>query len=168
MQKNCLLWTTTFVQFLALSLWIGGMVAVAILVAPAVFKVLDDKMVAGEVVEGALRRFNWMSYGCGLLMLVAVFFRTRLLQEQPVDFRFKLWTASQLLLIVLMLAIACYLGFSLLPKMDAVAGVATGGKLEGAVKRGFDSLHSVYKGLSHLNLLLALILLGLMVSKNRS
>lgn len=60
---------------LALTCWIGGMLAVGYLVAPVLFAELSDRMLAGNL---AGRMFTWMAYvglGSGAYVLLFLLFR---------------------------------------------------------------------------------------------
>ena len=58
-----------YAAVLALVVWIGGLVALGALAAPAAFDVLgalgaEGRTLAGSVVGETLRRFNLVAYGC--------------------------------------------------------------------------------------------------------
>ena len=67
-----------FATVLAIAAWIGGLVALGAIAAPAIFEVVslrqvpDARMVSGAIFGEILRRFHLVSYACGGLILVAL------------------------------------------------------------------------------------------------
>jgi putative copper export protein len=59
-----------FVSLVALAIWLGGMIAIGGVAAPAAFAVLDPSRAATLVGE-ILRRFHLVSYGAAAIMLVS-------------------------------------------------------------------------------------------------
>lgn len=66
-------WTWLILHFfhtLALGLWVGGIVAVGALTAPAVFGVASSRPEAGRIMASVFRRFDAVIMGC-IAVLVA-------------------------------------------------------------------------------------------------
>ena len=142
----------------ALSLWLGGLVAIGALVAPTAFHVTRtvpafagdlplQNAVAGGVVGGSLHLFTFLCYACGILLLLA----NALLLRHTLG----RWALSGMAVTALLLCTAFYLGLYLTPTMDA------------AQARGdlttFDRLHHQYEQMSsavQMPLLLVVALLG--------
>lgn len=142
----------------ALSLWLGGLVAIGALVAPTAFHVTRtaaafagdlplQNAVAGGVVGGSLHSFTFVCYACGILLLLANALLLRSTQPR--------WALAGMVVSGLLLCTALYLGLSLTPALDA------------AQARGdlttFDRLHHQYEQVSsfvQMPLLLLLALLG--------
>ncbi len=67
-----------YVYVLTLSVWLGGMVTLGAIAAPATFALLQARApVEGRALAGAafgemLRRFHYLTYGCGAAMLLAL------------------------------------------------------------------------------------------------
>jgi Domain of unknown function (DUF4149) len=66
-----------YAAVVALVLWIGGLVAVGAVAAPAVFDVLgargaDGRALAGSVVGVMLQRFDNLVYGCAAVVLLSL------------------------------------------------------------------------------------------------
>ena len=59
-----------FVSLVALAIWLGGMIAIGGVAAPAAFAVLDASRAATLVGE-ILRRFHLVSYGAAAIVLVS-------------------------------------------------------------------------------------------------
>src|SRR4051794_38762325 len=108
-----------YVYVLALVVWLGGMVTLGAIVAPATFQVLQAAdPIAGRALAGAafgvmLARFHYIAYGAGLLLLVTLA-AMAVLGPRPPAF------AARSSLIVLMLAVALYSGFIVLANIDAI------------------------------------------------
>lgn len=142
----------------ALSLWLGGLVAIGALVAPTAFHVTRtvpalagdvplQNAVAGGVVGDSLHLFTFLCYACGILLLLASALLVRHTQGR--------WALAGMAVTALLLCTAFYLGLYLTPTMDA------------AQARGdlttFDRLHHQYEQMSsvvQMPLLLVLALLG--------
>jgi hypothetical protein len=60
-----------FVSLVALTVWLGGMIAIGGIAAPAAFTVLDATRAAALVGE-ILRRFHLVSYGAAAVVLVSL------------------------------------------------------------------------------------------------
>ena len=142
----------------ALSLWLGGLVAIGALVAPTAFHVTRStpafagniplqNAVAGGVVGGSLHLFTFLCYACGALLLLANALLLRHSQRR--------WAMAGMIVSGLLLCTALYLGLVLTPAMDATQAhgdLAT-----------FDRFHHLYEQISSLvqmPLLLLLALLG--------
>jgi len=139
-------------HLLALALWLGGLVAIGALVAPTAFHVVrsapalaghlpQQNALAGAVVGGSLRLFNFLSLACAAVLLAAL-----LLPSAP-----RRWTSACLGTTLLLLASALYLAFSLTPAMDLA-------QAQGRMA-DFDRMHHGYEQLSTLFQLPLLLLL---------
>jgi uncharacterized membrane protein len=98
-----------YVALLALVVWVGGLVALGAIAAPATFEVIalrqvaDGRLLAGAVFGEILRRFFLVSCGAGLLLLVSLTLR-RILGPKPRHFGFRAG------ILLLMLAATLYAG----------------------------------------------------------
>jgi hypothetical protein len=104
-----------FAAVLALALWIGGLVALGALAAPAAFDVLgalgvEGRALAGSVVGETLRRFNLVAYGCAGVVLLSLAVRGVL---GPRPRRFGMRVAG----LFLMIAAAVYAGVVVAPQI---------------------------------------------------
>jgi hypothetical protein len=128
-----------FASALALAVWVGGAVAVGLIVAPAAFATLPAADAATLVGE-ALRRFHLVTYAAGavvLLLLAAM----ALLGPRPHAFWTRMSVAG------LMLAAALVSGLWVdrrIAAMRADIGVPVSSLPEGDARRGaFGRLHGV-------------------------
>ena len=116
-----------FATVLAIAVWIGGLLALGAVAAPAIFDVValrqvpDDRLLAGAIFGEVLRRFHLVSYGCGALMLMS-FVTRAVLGPRPRRFSLRLTVAT------LMLAASLYSGMVLSSRIARVQheiGVST-------------------------------------------
>jgi uncharacterized membrane protein len=108
-----------YVYVLALVVWLGGMLTLGAIVAPATFAVLQaadpiaGRALAGEAFGVIIARFHYVAYGSGLLLLVTLA-AMAVLGPRPPAF------AIRALLIALMLGVALYSGFLVLGEIDSI------------------------------------------------
>jgi uncharacterized membrane protein len=108
-----------FAAVLAIAVWIGGLLALGAIAAPAIFEVVgargstDGRVLAGAVFGEALRRFHLAAYGCGAVVLLLLIVRA-LLGPRPRLFAFRLTTAA------VMLGATLYSGLVLSPGITRV------------------------------------------------
>ena len=101
-----------FATVLAIAVWIGGLLALGAIAAPAIFEVVslrqvpDGRMLSGAIFGEVLRRFHLVSYGCGAVIVIALFVRA-VLGPRPRRFSIRLGIA------VLMLGATMYSGMVL-------------------------------------------------------
>jgi hypothetical protein len=92
-----------YAALLILVIWIGGLVALGAIAAPAIFDVLsareaaDGRLLAGAVFGEALRRFHLVTYTAGGLLLLTLLVR-RVLGPRPKRFGWRLAIALLMLL----------------------------------------------------------------------
>ena len=91
-----------YVALLALVVWVGGLIALGAIAAPATFEVMaarqvaDGRLLAGAVFGEILRRFFWTSSAAAGVILVSLALR-RILGPKPRHFG---WRAGTLALMV--------------------------------------------------------------------
>ena len=151
-----------YVYVLALAIWLGGMVVLAAVVAPATFQVLQasdpasGRLLGGAVFGAILWRFHYVAYGAGALALITLT-AMALLGPRPRGF------AVRSSIVGLMLAVAVYSGFAVLREVDAIqqaAGGLTSSLHAGDASRvRFDELHQRSTQLMMVNIAGALLLL---------
>jgi hypothetical protein len=114
-----------FVAVIAVTVWAGGLLALGAVAAPAIFDVIAARGIAeGRVLAGAifgeiLRRFHFVSYVCGALILGTLVTRA-LLGPRPVSF------APRVTIAAVMLATALYSGVVLSRQIDRARAAAGG------------------------------------------
>jgi Domain of unknown function (DUF4149) len=151
-----------YVYVLALVVWLGGMVVLGAVVAPATFQVLQaDAPIIGRELGGAvfttiLERFHYVAYASGALLLLTLTVMA-VLGPRPRGL------AVRLTLITTMLAVALYSGVVVLRGADGIRREVGGqpSRLpEGDARRvRFDELHLLSTRLMMVNIVGALALL---------
>ena len=154
--------TLRYIYVLALVVWLGGMVAIGIMVAPTIFQTLqtlspqDGRAFAGEAFKAILVRFHYVAYACGVLMLLTLI-GMGLLGPRPKGYAIRAG------LVLLMLGIALYSGLAVLREIDGIQ--AEVGTLPSRLAAGdprrlrFDALHALATRLMQVNIVAALALL---------
>ncbi|MBI2867303.1 MAG: DUF4149 domain-containing protein [Chloroflexi bacterium] len=72
---------TETLYYLALALWLGGIVLIGLLAAPAVFRLSPSREAAGTLTGGLLRRLDAMKASAIALLAIAVAVRAALWEE---------------------------------------------------------------------------------------
>ena len=147
---------------LALVVWLGGMVVLGAVVAPATFQVLQasapatGRELGGAVFTTILERFHYVAYGAGALLLATLALMA-VLGPRPRHL------AVRLAIITAMLSIALYSGEVVLRGAESIRHEVGGlpSRLpEGDARRvRFDELHALSTRLMMINLAGALVLL---------
>jgi hypothetical protein len=92
-----------YAALLTLVVWVGGLVALGAVAAPAIFDVLsardaaDGRLLAGAVFGETLRRFHLVTYSAGGLLLLTLMVR-RILGPRPMRFAWRLAIALLMLI----------------------------------------------------------------------
>lgn len=151
-----------YVYMLALVVWLGGMVVLGAVVAPATFQVLQSsdpaqgRELAGELFGVLLARFHYVAYAAGALVLVTLT-AMALLGPRPRGYAVRMAIAGA------MLFIALYSGVVVLSTIDAIQGEVGGlpSRLAADDPRRvrFDELHVLSTRLMMINLFGGLALL---------
>jgi len=147
---------------LALTLWVGGLVVLGAIGAPAIFAVLAARHVAGDqVIAGAvfgeiLGRFHLMAYACGVVLLGSLLARG-VMGPRPIMF------AVRLAIAFVMLLTTAYSGLIVSAKIartQTEIGAAPSSLAEGDPRRvAFGRLHAMSTGLAVVPILGGLFLL---------
>lgn len=104
---------------LALAVWLGGMIVLGAVVAPALFSALgaldpvSGRVFAGEGFGAILRRFHYVAYASGGILLVSLS-AMALLGPRPRSF------AIRTAIVAVMLAVAAYSGVLVLGEIDTI------------------------------------------------
>ena len=157
-----------YAYVLALAVWLGGMIVLGAIVAPATFGVLpaldpeSGRALAGAAFGAAIARFHVVAYGAGGVLLVTLV-AMALLGPRPRHFAIRTG------LVALMLAVAIYSGQFVLAEIDVLqheiaaahAGLALPSQLPAGDARRirFDSLHQLSTRLMLVNVAGGLLLL---------
>jgi glucose dehydrogenase len=151
-----------YAALVALAVWVGGVLVLGGIAAPAIFDVVaarevaDGRLLAGAIFGEALGRFHLLSYGLGLFLFVALAARA-VLGPRPARL------AARLLLVTLMLVAAGYSGLVLTKQIDALRaeiGVAPSSLPDSDPRRAaFGRMHALSTALQLVPLAGGLLLL---------
>jgi hypothetical protein len=152
-----------YVYLVALAVWLGGMIALGTIVAPALFQTLpslspeDGRAFAGETFKVMLTHFQTVTYVCGGTAFVALV-AMAVLGPRPMHF------SVRALILAAMLGVSIYSGRRVLGGIDVIQ--AEVGTLPSRLPAGdarrvrFDELHRLATILMMVNIVGALALLG--------
>ena len=151
-----------YVYVLALVVWLGGMVVLGAVVAPATFQTLQasepitGRELGGAVFTAILERFHYIAYAAGGLLLLTLA-AMALLGPRPRGL------AARSALVAVMLGIALYSGVVVLRSADGirrdVGGQPSRLPVTDARRVRFDELHVLSTRLMMVNVIGALALL---------
>jgi len=141
------------VHFVALSVWVGGLAAIALVVAPVAFHVNRD--LAGQVVGASLRVFGRVELVMAAIALMTAF----VCQSVGVWGGTVRWVRLAMLLLMTALSLAYVAG--VYPAIEKVRGRAE-------AKADFDRLHRRSVQLVGANLLLGVVTIGLSAAAMKS
>ena len=151
-----------YVYMLALVVWLGGMIVLGAIVAPATFQVLQasapqiGRTLAGELFGVVLARFHYIAYGAAAVLLLTMA-AMALLGPRPRG------VAARGVLVAVMLAVAVYSGVVVTGRINAiqrdVGGLPSLLPADDARRVRFDELHALSTRLMMVNVIGALALL---------
>jgi uncharacterized membrane protein len=151
-----------YVYMLALVVWLGGMIVLGAIVAPATFQVLQasapqiGRTLAGELFGVVLARFHYIAYGAAAVLLLTMA-AMALLGPRPRG------VAARGVLVAVMLAVAVYSGVVVTGRINAiqrdVGGLPSLLPADDARRVRFDELHTLSTRLMMVNVIGALALL---------
>ena len=103
-----------YLMWLALIVWLGGVIFFAAVLAPTVFSVLPTRHLAGNVVNRSLHVLHWMGIVSGLVFLASSMVYSRYTSGSPHLF------AARHVLLFLMLLLTSASQFGISPKMTGL------------------------------------------------
>jgi len=155
-----------FVRYLALTalvVWLGGMVVVGLILAPATFRVLQaadpamGRVVAGVLFGEFLKQFHLLAYACGGLVALCLLV-LKFVGPPPRAF------LPRIALVAAMLAAELYAGVPVMREIESLQAQVKGPMNALAptdVRRvRFDRLHQTSTVLMTVNMALGLVLLS--------
>lgn len=148
-------------QLLTMTVWVGGLVFFAFVLAPTAFRVLPTQFEAGLVVGAALHTFDYVAMGAGAVFLVATVLLFRGAPKQ-IQGRYEM----EFLVALAMLLGTAYIHYNLLPAMERDRARA-GGDIQSVApehpaREHFNRLHRRSERVEGAVLLLGLGVLFLM------
>ncbi|MFQ5456167.1 MAG: DUF4149 domain-containing protein [Nitrospirota bacterium] len=103
-----------FFHLMALAIWVGGMVIIMFIAAPAIFKRLESRTLAGEITGEILRKFDIIVFFC-ISALVITGIIKYLNWENPTP-----WIIMRYMAILVMSLSAIYSSGIISPKMRSL------------------------------------------------
>ena len=156
------------VETLALGLWLGSMVFLSFVVAPAAFAVLPSRELAGQLVGHTLARLYLLGYVCGALFLLALVVEQRLSGASLRAVALPIGLLAAMLLLIF--CNQYFLGerlAALRTEMTATFGSIDQTPRDHALRAAFGRYHGVSAVLMSANMLLTLVLFVLTVRRFR-
>jgi len=149
------------IRLVLLSLWLGAMSFFSAFVAPAAFAVLPTRRMAGDVVSRTLAGLEYMGIALAVLLLIVLF-----LSRETKRKLFYFETA----LTIAMLASTLIARFIVAAKLHNIR-VQYGDQLDtmaatDPVRVSFGTLHQASVGLTGFNIIAALVLIIILLSKS--
>lgn len=152
-------------RLLAMTVWVGGLVFFAFILAPLAFSTLPTTHEAGTIVGGTLRVLNTVGSTCGFLFLIAtiaLWFRTEPRRRRFLPF--------QLLLVVAMMLATAVVQHGIVPAMERDR-ITAGGDIDAApvdnpARRDFERLHPISERVEGAVLLLGLANIVLLAAED--
>ena len=125
-----------FLQLLSMTVWVGGILFFAFVLAPTAFGVLPTFREAGLVVGASLKLFDTIALVCGVVFLAA----TALLFRGALH-RIKGRYEMELLLALVMFAATGFLAWNVIPAMDHDQAAAPANDINALPSNDFNRLH---------------------------
>jgi hypothetical protein len=135
-----------YAAVVAAALWVGGLIILGAVAAPAIFdtiaqrSVADGRVLAGAIFGEAFRRFHFIAYGCAAVIILSLVARAAL-GPRPVRL------ASRLTIALVMLIASLYSGMVLSGRIEQLrieSGGAPSSLAEGDPRRtAFGRLHAL-------------------------
>ena len=151
-----------FAGLLALAVWVGGLVALGAIAAPAIFdavtlrQIADGRALSGAIFGEILRRFHLVAYACAAAVIGSLIIRA-VLGPRP------RWFAVRLAIAAVMLTATAYSGLIVSPRIErlrADIGVSPSSLAESDPRRAaFGQLHGLSTALQFVPLMGGLLLL---------
>ncbi len=133
------------IERVLLTLWIGSMWAIGYLAVPVLFRVLDDRILAGMLAGQMFTLLNFLGLLCGALLFTGLVFQ----QGRTALSGWRSWLLLGMLLLI------CVTEFVLQPQMAELKQLG----LEGEHLQQFRMLHGISSILFLLNSLAGLLLI---------
>jgi uncharacterized protein DUF4149 len=146
-----------FLMFLALVVWVGGIVLFIVL-APTAFSVLPTHAMAALIVGPMLKKLHWIGIGAGIVFLLSSMALARVTKARMP------FASAQHILIYFMLGFTCISQFAVMPRMAELrksVGDIDLLSLSDPIRLQFNALHVWSTRLEGAVLILGLIVLYL-------
>lgn len=118
-----LLTISAIIEILALILWVGGLTTLTLVAAPAIFRTVPTREMAGRTFGVILRRFDRLGWGCGVAILLAGALRYAGRATQQLYFA----EYTRYLLGALMFGLSLYTGIIIARRLDKLRAAMSEG-----------------------------------------
>jgi len=152
-------------RLLSMTVWVGGLIFIAFILAPLAFSTLPSQHEAGTIVGGTLHVLNTVGMVCGLVFLMATGAMWQRMQHAR-----RLLT-MELVLLLGMLATTAIVQYSIVPAMERDR-IAAGGNVDAApmdnpARQNFERLHAISEKVEGAALLLGIGAIILMSAEHQ-
>jgi uncharacterized membrane protein len=146
-----------YLEFLSLGIWVGAIVYMAFVVAPAVFTTLPSQDQAGAVVGVVLSRLHWLGVICGIVYLASGAARQRTIDA------FARPGALAVLAMVVLTLVSQQVVMARMTRLGSEMGSIERTPATSPLRQQFDRLHVVSVRIEGAVLLLGLVAIFLTV-----
>src|SRR4029453_7537002 len=108
-----LLSVSIILEMLAITVWIGGMIVLSFIVAPAMFQTAPSRDSAGRSFGLMLRRFHMVAYVCGAIIIATSVFRLSVDYVSSRPYLLPFVVEGRAALLVRLVIVIVMLGFTL-------------------------------------------------------
>lgn len=143
-----------FIYLLALTIWIGGTVAIGALTAPNVFRTLSDRASAGEIMGKIFYQFDRVKDICSLVLIT-----TSLAKFLTWERNWNVWIASRHLALSIMIFTALTTGWVVGPTLQQLRSAGPPEARSAEVAARFQKLHRISVLMMQVGLVAALVAL---------
>jgi uncharacterized membrane protein len=168
-----LLSVSIILEMLAITVWIGGMIVLSFIVAPAIFQTAPSRDSAGRSFGLMLRRFHMVAYVCGAIIIATSVFRLSVdyVSSRPYLLPFVVEGRAALLvrlvIVIVMLGFTLYSGLFVSRRIESLRSRTPEGidhlAKKDPLREQFNSLHRLSTTIMAFNLLLGVALAVLFV-----
>jgi uncharacterized membrane protein len=139
---------SAIIEIIAITTWVGGMAALALIAAPAIFQTATSRENAGKTFSLILKRFHPVMYACGVLILISGMLRW------AGSFNHHLYASdvTRYAIAALMLSLALYSGLVISRRLDKLRGAPK----DDTRRAEFNSMHRLSTTIMAFNMLLGL------------
>ncbi len=126
-----------YLQFLSLTIWVGGIIYLSFVVAPVLFTKLPSIDQAGAVVNVILPRLHWLGVACGVVYLASAL---------ALAHSFRAFGRAGALAVLAMLVLTLVAQMGIIPRMDRLGtemGSIERTPATSPLRKQFDHLHVV-------------------------
>jgi uncharacterized membrane protein len=145
---------SAIIEIVAITIWVGGMAALAFIAAPAVFQTAPSREIAGRIFGLILKRFHPVMYICGAVILIAGVMRW----AGSFNHHLHASQITRYLIATLMLGLSLYSGLVVSRKLDRMRARMSAGidrvSKDDPRRIEFNNLHRLSTTLMAFNLLL--------------